>query len=38
VFDRSEVPVLDEMRRFIKTVESSENHLFKNQLTAVPID
>jgi 1H-pyrrole-2-carbonyl-[peptidyl-carrier protein] chlorinase len=29
VFDRDEVPVLDEMRRFIEKVESSENHLFK---------
>lgn len=37
VFDRDEVPVLDEMRRFIEKVESSENHLFKQQLTAVPV-
>lgn len=37
VFDRSEVTVLDEMRKFIKTVENTENHLFKNQLSDIPI-
>jgi len=38
VFDRTEVPVLDAMRDYIKTVEESENHLFKDQLTDVPVD
>lgn len=33
VFDRQEVPVLDEMRAFIKRVENTENHLFKSQLS-----
>lgn len=37
VFDRSEVGVLDEMRKFIETVENTENHLFKNQLSDIPI-
>jgi len=37
VFDRSEVTVLDEMRKFIETVENTENHLFKNQLSNIPI-
>jgi 1H-pyrrole-2-carbonyl-[peptidyl-carrier protein] chlorinase len=37
VFERDEVPVLDEMRRFIEKVESAENHLFKEQLTAIPV-
>jgi len=38
VFDRSEVAVLDSMRKFIEMVENSDNHLFKEQLTSVPID
>lgn len=38
VFDRSEVPVLDAMREFIRTVESNENHLFHKQLSDIPID
>lgn len=37
VFDRSEVTVLDEMRKFIETVEKTENHLFKSQLSNIPI-
>jgi 1H-pyrrole-2-carbonyl-[peptidyl-carrier protein] chlorinase len=38
VFDREEVPVLDAMRNYIKVVETTEGHLFKGQLTAVPLD
>lgn len=38
VFDRSQVPVLDKMRRYIETVESMDNHLLKGQLTDIPID
>jgi FADH2 O2-dependent halogenase len=38
VFDRSEVPVLDAMRDFIRTVEADENHLFRKQLSDIPID
>lgn len=38
VYNRSEVTVLEEMRKFIATVEKSENHLFKNKLTNIPID
>jgi FADH2 O2-dependent halogenase len=38
VFDRTEVPVLDAMRRFIETVENSPDHLFKSQLTDIPTD
>jgi FADH2 O2-dependent halogenase len=37
VFDRREVPVLDEMRKFIRTVETTPNHLFRNQLSDIPI-
>ena len=37
VFDRSEVTVLDRMRKFIETVENTENHLFRNQLSDIPI-
>lgn len=37
VFDRDSVPVLDEMRKFIERVEQSENHLFKPQLSDIPI-
>lgn len=37
VFDRSEVPVLDAMRRYIEAVEKSEGHIFKPQLTNVAI-
>lgn len=38
VFDRSEVPVLDAMRKFIKTVEANPNHIFAGQLSDIPID
>jgi 1H-pyrrole-2-carbonyl-[peptidyl-carrier protein] chlorinase len=38
VFDRREVPVLDAMRNFIRTVEADENHLFRQQLSDIPID
>ena len=38
VYDRDEVRVLDEMRKFIEKVESSEDHIFKDYLTAIPID
>jgi 1H-pyrrole-2-carbonyl-[peptidyl-carrier protein] chlorinase len=38
VFDRGEVPVLDAMRKYIETVEKSENHILKQNLTAIPID
>jgi FADH2 O2-dependent halogenase len=38
VFDRSQVPVLDAMRKYIEIVESSDNHLLKGRLTDMPID
>ncbi len=38
VFDRDEVPVLDKMKNYVKTVEASDNHLFKKHLTNIPID
>lgn len=38
VYERDEVTVLDEMRKFIKKVESSENHIFKKYLTEIPIE
>jgi FADH2 O2-dependent halogenase len=38
VYDRQEVPVLAAMRKFIEAVEKSENHVFRNQLTDIPID
>lgn len=38
VFDRSEVPVLDSMRRYIEAVEANPNHIFSKQLSALPID
>jgi flavin-dependent dehydrogenase len=38
VFDRREVPVLDAMRAFIRNVEADENHLFRKQLSDIPID
>lgn len=37
VFDRQEVPVLDEMRKFIARVENTENHLFKSQLSSIEV-
>lgn len=38
VFDRDEVPVLDEMRKFIEMVENQDNHIFKEQLSELPTD
>jgi FADH2 O2-dependent halogenase len=38
VFDRTEVPVLDSMRRYIEAVESNPNHIFRKQLSSIPID
>jgi len=38
VYERGEAPVLEAMRRYIEKVESSEDHLFKNRLTAISID
>lgn len=38
VFDRDEVPVLDAMRDYVATVEASESHLLKSQLTSIPIN
>ena len=38
VYDREEVPVLDAMRNYIQAVEESENHIFKEHLTDIPIN
>jgi FADH2 O2-dependent halogenase len=38
VYDRQEVPVLGAMREFINAVEKSDNHVFRDQLTDMPID
>lgn len=38
VFDRSEVPVLEAMRKYIEAVEQSEKHAFRGALTDIPID
>lgn len=38
VYNRGEVPVLKAMRDFIEKVEKTDNHLFKGQLTEIPID
>jgi FADH2 O2-dependent halogenase len=38
VYDRGEVPVLQAMRDYIATVESSENHVLRSALTSMPID
>lgn len=38
VFDRSEVPVLNAMRRYIETVEQSKSHIFKSQLADIPLE
>jgi len=38
VFDRSEVPVLDAMRKFIHTVETTPGHAFAGVLSDIPID
>ncbi len=38
VFDRREVPVLDAMRKFIRTVETTPGHAFAGVLSNIPID
>lgn len=38
VYDRKDVPVLDAMRKYIRSVEESDNHLFKKHLSDIPID
>ncbi|MEO6970819.1 MAG: NAD(P)/FAD-dependent oxidoreductase [Chthoniobacterales bacterium] len=38
VFDRREVPVLDSMRKFIHTVETTPGHMFAGTLSNIPID
>jgi FADH2 O2-dependent halogenase len=38
VYDRKDVPVLDAMRKYIKSVEESDNHIFKSHLSSIPID
>jgi len=38
VFDRSEVPVLDAMRKFIRTVETTPGHAFAGVLSDISID
>ena len=38
VYDRKDAPVLDEMRRFVETVENSKDHMFKGQLSDIAID
>jgi len=38
VYERGEAPVLAAMRKYIAAVEASDNHMFKSQLTSMPID
>jgi 1H-pyrrole-2-carbonyl-[peptidyl-carrier protein] chlorinase len=38
VFNRHDVRVLDVMRRYIDVVEKNENHVFRGQLSDIPID
>ena len=38
VFDRHDVRVLDVMRRYIAVVEQNENHVFRGQLSDIPIE
>ena len=38
VYDKKEVPVLEAMRKYIETVENTENHIFKEKLSDVPIN
>jgi FADH2 O2-dependent halogenase len=38
VFHRHEVRVLDVMRRYIAAVEENENHVFRKQLSDIPIE
>jgi 1H-pyrrole-2-carbonyl-[peptidyl-carrier protein] chlorinase len=38
VFNRQDVGVLDVMRQYIAVVEQNENHVFRGQLSDIPID
>jgi FADH2 O2-dependent halogenase len=38
VFNRQDVRVLDVMRRYIDVVEKNENHVFRGQLSDIPIE
>jgi FADH2 O2-dependent halogenase len=38
VYERGEAPVLEAMRKYIEAVEASDDHIFKNRLTSIPID
>jgi FADH2 O2-dependent halogenase len=38
VFNREDVQVLNVMRRYIEVVEQNENHVFRGQLSDVPIE
>ncbi len=38
VYERGEAPVLQAMREYIEAVESSPNHVFKQQLSNIPIN
>jgi FADH2 O2-dependent halogenase len=38
VYDRKDVPVLDAMRQYIRKVEASPDHVFRKQLSDIPID
>jgi FADH2 O2-dependent halogenase len=38
VFNRQDVGVLDVMRQYIAVVEQNENHVFRSQLSDIPID
>ncbi len=38
VFNREDVRVLNVMRRYIEVVEQNENHVFRGQLSDIPID
>jgi FADH2 O2-dependent halogenase len=38
VYDRADVPVLDAMRKYIRKVEESPDHLFRKHLSNIPVD
>jgi FADH2 O2-dependent halogenase len=38
VFNREDVRVLDVMRRYIEAVEQNEGHVFRGQLSDIPIE
>ena len=38
VFNRQDVRVLDVMRRYIEVVEKNEKHVFRGQLSDIPIE